>query len=277
MNTSGKRENEKLEYLLGSKASELHRLGVQHYIWAQEAHQGWDRAGFGNGHTILDIGCGPGFCTAELGYRVGTSGRVVGIDIAPAYVDFVKTKIGHHDIKADIIQGDLHDTDIYPSGLDGIWCRWVLAWVADAQKVLANAIAALEPGGAIVLHEYYAWEFFRFEPFRPNLENALKATFRSFNDSHGEVNIGARLPEMLADLGLSVESIRPMVKLARPSDFDWQWPLEFLSGYIPQLRDMEYLTSDQANDAMSELNELTDMQTATCVCPTVAEVIARKK
>ena len=55
-------------YILGTDWQELHRLGVQHQIWAMEAHNGWLNAGFTAGHTLLDLGCGPGFCTTEMAF-----------------------------------------------------------------------------------------------------------------------------------------------------------------------------------------------------------------
>ncbi|MGB2987712.1 MAG: hypothetical protein WBE26_17740 [Phycisphaerae bacterium] len=34
------------EYLLGTHAEELERLGFQHRVWAREAFDLWERAGF---------------------------------------------------------------------------------------------------------------------------------------------------------------------------------------------------------------------------------------
>ena len=48
-------------YILGTDAQELHRLGVQHQVWSEEALHGWRLAQFRAGHTLLDLGSGPGF------------------------------------------------------------------------------------------------------------------------------------------------------------------------------------------------------------------------
>lgn len=69
------------EYILGTtEKAELHRRGIQHQVWASETCAGWKLAGFGNGQTILDLGCGRGFCTRDLAYIVGEEGKVIGVD-----------------------------------------------------------------------------------------------------------------------------------------------------------------------------------------------------
>ena len=67
----------KKEYILGTNEKELTRLELQHKVWASEAKRGWDFADFKSGHTILDLGCGPGYCTKELAYIVGEKGKAI--------------------------------------------------------------------------------------------------------------------------------------------------------------------------------------------------------
>ena len=59
------------DYLLGTNDEELRRLQAQHNTWQAETTDLWDRAAFRAGQTILDLGCGPGFTSLELGERVG--------------------------------------------------------------------------------------------------------------------------------------------------------------------------------------------------------------
>jgi ubiquinone/menaquinone biosynthesis C-methylase UbiE len=73
-------------YILGTDTQELHRLGVQHQVWAEEAQHGWQLAKFRAGQTLLDLGCGPGFCTKELAYIAGETGKIIGVDLSPNYI-----------------------------------------------------------------------------------------------------------------------------------------------------------------------------------------------
>ncbi|NND63403.1 MAG: SAM-dependent methyltransferase, partial [Flavobacteriaceae bacterium] len=38
-------------YILGTDTEELHRLGIQHQVWAEEAQHGWNLAQFKAGET----------------------------------------------------------------------------------------------------------------------------------------------------------------------------------------------------------------------------------
>ena len=81
-------------YILGTDEQELYRLGLQHQVWASEAQKGWNLAQFSSGQTILDLGCGPGFCSKELAFLTGPKGKIIGIDRSKNYIDyFVKEEI----------------------------------------------------------------------------------------------------------------------------------------------------------------------------------------
>ena len=65
-----------MTYVLGTHSAELQRLGRQHRFWREECRSGLQRAGFSPGDRLLDLGCGPGFCSLELAELVGPSGQV---------------------------------------------------------------------------------------------------------------------------------------------------------------------------------------------------------
>ena len=70
-------EASEASYVLGSHAIERERLERQHAIWRDAMLSSWDRAGFGPGQRLLDLGCGPGFASCELAERVGPAGQVL--------------------------------------------------------------------------------------------------------------------------------------------------------------------------------------------------------
>ncbi len=263
-------------YLLGAHQKELHRLGLQHQVWAKEAHLGWEKASFQNGNTILDLGCGPGFCSVELAYRTGDEGKVIAVDLSESFLEFLDHARQLHSLNIDLQNQDLHYLDLEPESLDGAFCRWVLAWVKNPTQIIQRVIQGLKPGATFVAHEYYAWEYFKFEPYRKNLQIGIQAAFESFLDARCNINIGSQLPKIFIDHGLEVISIRPMTKLCRPKDLSWTWPKNFLSSYIPKLAERGKLDKSTAGKAVTELLELEQLPEATCLCPTVVEVIAKK-
>jgi ubiquinone/menaquinone biosynthesis C-methylase UbiE len=67
------------DYVLGTHDQEIARLGLQHRARREDAIEAWRIAGFGQGHTVLDAGCGPGYASMELAEVVGPAGRVIAV------------------------------------------------------------------------------------------------------------------------------------------------------------------------------------------------------
>ena len=67
-------------YPFGYGDEELQRLREQHRVWQEENQRLLNRAGFGQGNTLVDLGCGPGFTTLDLARRVGPMGRIIAVD-----------------------------------------------------------------------------------------------------------------------------------------------------------------------------------------------------
>lgn len=269
-------QNEENAYILGTEQAELHRLGLQHQIWASEAQQGWQNAGFTAGQTILDLGCGPGFCTKEMAYIVGNTGKVIGIDRSKAYIDFLNQTGKLHNLPMQGIAADFDDMQLEPNSLDGVYSRWALAWVANPNEVLAKVYKALKPGGKLVTHEYVEWRTHSIEPHKPHITKAIQAALLSFKEQPGDIDVGRFIPKMVSDLGMKVSSTRPMAKIARPNELTWHWPKSFYEVYFPKLVEMNYLTKEELDAAFDDFYELEKNPETMLVCPMLVEVIAMK-
>ncbi len=265
------------EYVLGTEALELHRLGVQHQAWSTEANLAWKNAGFTAGMTLLDLGCGPGFCTQELSYIAGKEGHVIGIDISKNYIDFLDKLSALHGLNIETICADFMDMELEPNSLDGVYTRWALAWLPDVEAVLKKVISAMKPGATIAIQEYYDWSLLQTKPYRKNLFTATRQALESLGDLGGDINIGRRLPSLLPTLGLDVISTRPMTKQARSHEHGWNWPKSFLNIYLPKLVGMGRLSQEQVDLALKELLELEDVEGATIQTPLMIEVVGRKR
>lgn len=263
-------------YILGTEQAELHRLGLQHQVWASEARRGWKTAEFGNGQTILDLGCGPGFTTFELGYMVGETGKVIAVDKSETFINHIKKLNKHQQLNIDLQCATFDEMQLEDNCLDGIYDRWALAWTPDAEAIINKLVPALKQGGVVVMQEYYDWSVFQIEPNLPNLTKGVNQAFQTLADMEGEINIGKKLPALFANAGLEVIAFRPMTKCMLSTDFDWQWPRTFFSNYLPKLIDMKYLTEQEVKLALEELDELSRINGASILCPQMVEVIAVK-
>lgn len=263
-------------YILGTDYEELQRLGLQHQIWASEAHTGWDIAKFTQGMNLLDLGCGPGFCTKELSYITGSDGSIIAIDKSETYIEHLKKIKELYDIQVTPICADFNQMELTPDSLDGGYCRWAMAWIPNPKEILSKVKIALKKGGKFVIHEYYDWSTHQAHPNMPNLNKAIAGCLQSFNESEGNIDIGRELPNIFEEIGMKVISIRPMTKLATPSDLKWHWPKSFYKSYLPRIAEMGYITPDEAELAWEECLELEKNPNSTIFCPYMVEVIAEK-
>ena len=263
-------------YILGTDKKELHRLGVQHQVWAEEAQRGWSLANFRAGQTILDLGCGPGFCTKELAYVVGQNGKVIGVDMSEAYIEHLKQVSHLHHLNIQPLLSDFNNMELERNSLDGMYCRWALAWLPNPKEILQKVYNALKPGGKMVIHEYYDWSTHQTEPKLPNLGRGIAMALKSFKDSDGEIDIGRELPRIFEELDMEVSNVRLMSKLATPNDLTWQWPKTFYESYFPRLIDAGLLSSEEAKEALEDVDVLEKTPTATLCCPLMIEVIGTK-
>lgn len=267
---------ENKSYILGTDKEELFRLGIQHQVWAEEAQRGWRLAGFRPGQTLLDLGCGPGYCTKELAFLVGNKGKVLGIDKSESYINFLKEIASKYNLNIDAIHVGFDDMQLKTGSIDGMYCRWALAWIPNPAEILKKVVAALKPGGRMVIQEYYDWSLLQTEPKKQTLSKGIAMALKSFKDTDNEVDIGRHLPTMLPKMGMKVIGFRPLSKIATIENGIWQWPKTFFQSYFPRLVDQNYLTHEEVIEALQELKELEKVDGATiCTCLMV-EVIAEK-
>ena len=263
-------------YILGTDAEELYRMGLQHQIWAEEAHRGWKLAGFGAGQTLLDLGCGPGFCTKALAFLTGPSGKVIGVDKSEYYIEYLKNTARLYPLNIETIASDFSALYLEKGSLDGMFCRWALAWLPHPEDILKNVFQALKPGGRMVIHEYYNWSTHHIEPEKPQLLRAIRMILESFKNSEGMIDVGKYIPRMLSKLGMDILHIRPMAKLATPGDAVWQWPKSFYHSYFPRLVRQGYLSEDEVEAALQDVTALENEAGASICCPLMVEIVAQK-
>jgi len=263
-------------YILGTNKEELTRLEVQHKVWSSEAKRGWDLAKFKTGQTILDLGCGPGYCTEELARIVGKTGKVIGVDRSDIFISHLNQIKQSTQLSIEARLSDFDTLLLDPDSLDGVYCRWALAWISNPEEILSKIKDALKPKGKMVIHEYFNFSTHQTNPERPALKKAIATAFKSFQDSDFEINVGSYLAQYFEELEMKVINIRLMPKLGTPGSMIWEWPKTWYQSYFPRLVSMGYLNKQDVEDAMKDIQELEMLSYATLCCPLMIEVIAEK-
>lgn len=109
-----------------------------------------DRAAIQRGQRILDVGCGCGETTLELGRRVGDAGFVLGVDVSRVLVDAARRVA--RDANVLNVRFEEADAQTYPfptASFDLVFSRFGIMFFDDPEAAFRNFGSALRPGGRI--------------------------------------------------------------------------------------------------------------------------------
>jgi predicted methyltransferase len=102
------------------------------------------------GNVVADLGAGTGYFVAGLSRRVGSTGRVLALDVEPKMIDFMQRRIGQEklgNVRAVLVAPD--DPGLSPGSVSRVLV--VNTWHhLDARASYASKLAAaLAPGGEV--------------------------------------------------------------------------------------------------------------------------------
>jgi SAM-dependent methyltransferase len=105
-----------------------------------------DFAGVADGETMLDVGSGTGALTAAIA-AAAPSSRITGIDPAPAYVDFARSRGPGPLVEFEV--GDAQQLRFPDASFDRTLSMLILNFVPDHSRALDEMIRVTRPGGVV--------------------------------------------------------------------------------------------------------------------------------
>lgn len=265
------------DYVLGTEADEVERLGLQHRVWRPRASDAWRRAGFTTGQHLIDLGCGPGYASVDLAAIVGPKGRITAIDRSPTFLERLRTRARDAGLEnIEQLRVDLDSGSLPRLAADGAWCRWVFAFLTRPRELLAAVSAALKPGAALVIYEYFNYASWRLVPRQPEHEEFVQVVMKSWRSTGGEPDIGIDLISWLPENGFRIEELRPIVDIVAPDNFVWQWPSTFVDVGVSRLAALGHITEQKSSEIKALFRRAEATPGTRMVTPGVVEIIARK-
>jgi ubiquinone/menaquinone biosynthesis C-methylase UbiE len=114
------------------------------------------RAGLRPGETVLELGPGPGAFTVDAAQRVGTTGRLIAVDIQPEMIAQVESRVR----KAGLTNVETHVASAYElpvdnGAVDRIYLITVLPEIPDPVRALREMHRVLKLGGIVSTTEEF--------------------------------------------------------------------------------------------------------------------------
>jgi ubiquinone/menaquinone biosynthesis C-methylase UbiE len=138
-------------YTQAHKTQEYLRLVAE--MVAKHKRRTYELMQLQSGHTVLDVGCGPGTDTIELGRLVGSAGQVIGVDHAQNQVDVADEKTQEAGVAAWVMHrvADATALPFEPNTFDSSRSERVFQHLRQPQLALAEMIRVTKPQGWIVV------------------------------------------------------------------------------------------------------------------------------
>jgi SAM-dependent methyltransferase len=111
------------------------------------------------GRSVLDLGSGAGLDSLLAARRVGTTGRVVGVDLCREMVEKARSNAETLGLRnVEFVEAEIENVPLPDGSVDVVISNGVFNLCLDKPKVLAEAFRALRPGGRlqmadILLHD----------------------------------------------------------------------------------------------------------------------------
>jgi len=99
------------------------------------------------GDRVLDVACGTGAVTRELVARVGATGAVSALDLAPGMVAVARPKAP----TADIREGNAQALPWPDASFDAVVCQFGLMFFADRVQAVREMLRVLVPDGRLAV------------------------------------------------------------------------------------------------------------------------------
>jgi ubiquinone/menaquinone biosynthesis C-methylase UbiE len=268
------------KYRFGYSREEMERLEYQHRVWAEENRRFIARAGFGEGATVVDLGCGPGFTTLDLARAVGPEGRVIGVDrdgerslplleerAAAASLSNIETRAI-----------ELESLDLPDASVDGVYGRWVLMYLPESavEALIARVARWLRPGAVCAVAEICNYRHIHIHPPSAHLPAIAEALMRAVTGNRGcNPEIGNALPGLLNRAGLDV-TINVITKAVRATTPDWSWPDALFREHVPGLVEEGYLSRETQDAFFADWDKRSREPDAVFFASPIMEVVGRR-
>jgi SAM-dependent methyltransferase len=108
------------------------------------------------GHTVLELGPGPGYFTIGASRAVGSAGRVICVDVQPAMLSILRGRLqGARIENVRLVAGDAVRLPLVDGCVDAAFLVTVLGEIPDRPRALAELRRVMKAGGVLSVVETF--------------------------------------------------------------------------------------------------------------------------
>ncbi len=156
------------------------------------------------GETVIDLGSGGGFDVFLAARRVGSEGKVIGVDMTPAMITKARSNAEKIDFRnVEFRLGEIENLPVADGVADVIISNCVINLSPEKQKVFNEAFRVLKSGGRLAISDTVSLK---------EIPEDIKNNMQLYSECiSGASNIDA-LEQMLSIAGFKNISIKPKPK-----------------------------------------------------------------
>lgn len=265
------------EYILGSSEREIERLAYQNEVWFDATFDLWNSAEISYGKNVVDLGCGPGFCTFALSQLVGSDGHIFAVDSSDKFADLLKGKISANSTNnVSFHQNFADELSLEDSSADAVFARWLFCFLEYPTKTLAEIKRVLKPNGKLIIIDYFNYLAANIFPQNDSLSALFTAYLQIVINHKGTYNVGNELPKLIVESGFEIESLTPICRIARPNTRIWKWIELFNEVSIPNIVEQGIWNNKQKEDFETEWEKAKNDPATFLFTPPMIGIIAGK-
>jgi len=231
-----------------SNPAENYEIGAVPVLFSPWASKLVQSANPQPGERVLDVGCGTGIVARRAAPRVGSDGKVAGLDLNPNMLAVARAAAGREGLAIQWHEGPAEKLSFPDGSFDLVLCQFALMFFADRRASLAEMHRVLAKDGRVSLS---VWQGLDCHPFYQTLHEVIQRRLgMSGVQEIFALGRTGELRTLLAEAGFQRVEIEPVSLTARFPN-----PEQFLEGEIEldtaAVPSMQHLDS-QARKAIIE-------------------------
>ncbi|MGH3936790.1 MAG: methyltransferase domain-containing protein [Pseudonocardiaceae bacterium] len=177
------------------------------------------------GEYVLDVACGTGVLTRLAAQRVGTAGRVVGVDLTPSMLDVARSIPAPPGASIEWREANAEALPLPDESFDLVLCQLGIMFVADRPAAVREMRRVLSSGGRVAIN--VPGPLTRvFEIMADALAQHIKPELGGFVRGICSLQDPSQLDGLLRGAGfrdVTVETTTKTLRLPPPAEFLWQY------------------------------------------------------